>query len=109
MKVDKGLEFPRSKLTLGETLGEGQFGRVVAGKAVDIGAAKGAYLLKVISSVIQVLNTGITEVAVKMMKSICSHSELSDLLSEYELLSEVDHPNVIKVLFHSVGFQIKKN
>ena len=37
-------------------------------------------------------------VAVKMLKSHYSAYELQDLLTEYSLLKEVDHPNVIKLL-----------
>ena len=37
-------------------------------------------------------------VAVKMLKSHYSTYELQDLLTEYSLLKEVDHPNVIKLL-----------
>ena len=39
-----------------------------------------------------------TRVAVKMLKSNCSRVELHDLLSEYSLLKEVDHPNVIRLI-----------
>ena len=41
---------------------------------------------------------GPLQVAVKMLKPNHTFSELSDLLSEYSLLKEVDHPNVIKLL-----------
>ena len=41
---------------------------------------------------------GPLRVAVKMLKLNHSFSELSDLLSEYNLLKELDHPNVIKLL-----------
>ena len=37
-------------------------------------------------------------VAVKMLKSHYSAYELQDLITEYSLLKEVDHPNVIKLL-----------
>ena len=67
-------------MILEETLGEGEFGRVVLGKALDLSG------------------TGYTKVAVKMLKSHYSAYELQDLLTEYSLLKEVDHPNVIKLL-----------
>ena len=44
------------------------------------------------------LITGFTRVAVKMLKSHHTVVELQDLLSEYSLLKEVNHPNVIKLL-----------
>jgi len=40
-------EFPRQKLVLGETLGEGEFGRVVRAKAYNIDGAKGYKLVAV--------------------------------------------------------------
>ena len=79
-KVDKKYEFPRKKLILEETLGEGEFGRVVSGKALDL------------------VGAGYTRVAVKMLKAHYSTCELQDLWTEYSLLKEVDHPNVIKLL-----------
>ena len=80
VQVDKKLEFPRARLILEETLGEGEFGRVVLGKAMDLAG------------------TGYTKVAVKMLKPHHSAYELQDLLTEYSLLKEVDHPNVIKLV-----------
>ena len=41
---------------------------------------------------------GHTRVAVKMLKPGASSSDLSDLVMEYNLLKELDHPNVIKLL-----------
>uniref|UniRef100_A0A667Y2S7 Proto-oncogene tyrosine-protein kinase receptor Ret n=1 Tax=Myripristis murdjan TaxID=586833 RepID=A0A667Y2S7_9TELE len=40
---------------------------------------------------------GYTTVAVKMLKENASHSELRDLLSEFTLLKQVNHPHVIKM------------
>lgn len=95
---------------LGKTLGEGEFGKVVKATAFRL---KG--------------KAGYTTVAVKMLKGnsmsnlrnkinfkrmlICvssihrfifttenaSHSELRDLLSEFTLLKQVNHPHVIKM------------
>ena len=42
--------------------------------------------------------SGITRVAVKMLKPDHRPGDVDDLLSEYILLKEVDHPNVIKLL-----------
>lgn len=36
--------------------------------------------------------------AVKTLKDDAGERELADLLSEYELLKEVSHPNVIRLL-----------
>ena len=41
---------------------------------------------------------GPTKVAVKMLKEMYTATEVQDLISEYSLLKEVDHPNVIKLL-----------
>jgi proto-oncogene tyrosine-protein kinase Ret len=41
---------------------------------------------------------GCTTVAVKTLKENASASELNDLLSEYQLLKEVAHPNVSRLL-----------
>ncbi|XP_043274472.1 proto-oncogene tyrosine-protein kinase receptor Ret [Venturia canescens] len=78
---DPKWEFPRSRLTIEQVLGEGEFGRVLRAKAVDIGGWPGP-----------------TTVAVKTLKEDASASELADLLSEYQLLKEAQHPNVIRLL-----------
>ena len=68
-------------MTIEQVLGEGEFGRVLRAKAQDIGGW-----------------TGLTTVAVKTLKEDACASELSDLLSEYQLLKEAQHPNVIRLL-----------
>ncbi|XP_066584360.1 proto-oncogene tyrosine-protein kinase receptor Ret [Prorops nasuta] len=78
---DPKWEFPRSRLTIEQVLGEGEFGRVLRAKAVDIGGWPGP-----------------TTVAVKTLKEGACASELADLLSEYQLLKETQHPNVIRLL-----------
>ncbi|XP_062257283.1 proto-oncogene tyrosine-protein kinase receptor Ret [Platichthys flesus] len=77
---DPKWEFPRKNLVLGKTLGEGEFGKVVKATAFRL---KG--------------KAGYTTVAVKMLKENASHSELRDLLSEFSLLKQVNHPHVIKM------------
>ncbi|XP_018411435.1 PREDICTED: proto-oncogene tyrosine-protein kinase receptor Ret [Nanorana parkeri] len=77
---DPKWEFPRKNLVLGKTLGEGEFGKVVKATAFRL---KG--------------KAGYTTVAVKMLKESASHSELRDLLSEFNLLKQVNHPHVIKL------------
>ncbi|XP_008428251.1 proto-oncogene tyrosine-protein kinase receptor Ret isoform X1 [Poecilia reticulata] len=77
---DPKWEFPRKNLVLGKTLGEGEFGKVVKATAFRL---KG--------------KAGYTTVAVKMLKENASHTELRDLLSEFTLLKQVNHPHVIKM------------
>uniref|UniRef100_A0A452FIE1 Proto-oncogene tyrosine-protein kinase receptor Ret n=1 Tax=Capra hircus TaxID=9925 RepID=A0A452FIE1_CAPHI len=77
---DPKWEFPRKNLVLGKTLGEGEFGKVVKATAFRL---KG--------------KAGYTTVAVKMLKENASSSELRDLLSEFNLLKQVNHPQVIKL------------
>ncbi|XP_074532014.1 proto-oncogene tyrosine-protein kinase receptor Ret [Halichoeres trimaculatus] len=77
---DPKWEFPRKNLVLGKTLGEGEFGKVVKATAFRL---KG--------------KAGYTTVAVKMLKENASNSELRDLLSEFTLLKQVNHPHVIKM------------
>ncbi|XP_053306575.1 proto-oncogene tyrosine-protein kinase receptor Ret [Spea bombifrons] len=77
---DPKWEFPRKNLVLGKTLGEGEFGKVVKATAFRL---KG--------------KAGYTTVAVKMLKESASPSELRDLLSEFNLLKQVNHPHVIKL------------
>ncbi|XP_039609069.1 proto-oncogene tyrosine-protein kinase receptor Ret isoform X1 [Polypterus senegalus] len=77
---DPKWEFPRKNLVLGKTLGEGEFGKVVKATAFRL---KG--------------KAGYTTVAVKMLKENASQSELRDLMSEFNLLKQVNHPHVIKL------------
>ncbi|XP_018342502.1 PREDICTED: proto-oncogene tyrosine-protein kinase receptor Ret [Trachymyrmex septentrionalis] len=78
---DPKWEFPRSLLKIEQVLGEGEFGRVLRAKAMNIGGIPGP-----------------TTVAVKTLKEDACTSELADLLSEYQLLKEAQHPNVIRLL-----------
>ncbi|XP_072388296.1 uncharacterized protein Ret [Diabrotica undecimpunctata] len=78
---DPKWEFPRSQLVIEQTLGEGEFGKVLRAKANNICGKQ-----------------GYTTVAVKTLKDDARESELNDLLSEYQLLKEVSHPNVIRLL-----------
>lgn len=78
---DAKWEIDRSKLILDSTLGEGEFGKVVKAYASDLSG-----------------NDTITTVAVKTVKTNNNSVELLALLSEFQLLQEVSHPNVIKLL-----------
>ncbi|XP_059496909.1 tyrosine-protein kinase receptor UFO isoform X1 [Stegostoma tigrinum] len=69
----------RHKLTLGKTLGEGEFGSVMEGQL-----NQDDYILKV---------------AVKTMKiAICTRTEMEDFLREAVCMKEFDHPNVMRLL-----------
>lgn len=78
---DSKWEFPRSQLVLDTILGEGEFGKVLKGFATDIDGRPGD-----------------TTVAVKMLKNGANSVELAALMSEFQLLQEVAHPNVIRLL-----------
>ncbi|XP_064458283.1 proto-oncogene tyrosine-protein kinase receptor Ret-like isoform X2 [Ornithodoros turicata] len=80
-KVDAKWEFPREHLIFEKTLGEGEFGKVVRAQAFHVGDIP-----------------GYTTVAVKMLKGNGTAAEEQDLLSEFNMLKEVNHPNVIKLL-----------
>uniref|UniRef100_W5N9Z8 receptor protein-tyrosine kinase n=1 Tax=Lepisosteus oculatus TaxID=7918 RepID=W5N9Z8_LEPOC len=69
----------RHKLTLGKTLGEGEFGSVMEGLL-----SQEEFVLKV---------------AVKTMKiAICTRSEMEDFLREAACMKEFDHPNVMRLI-----------
>ncbi|XP_075043021.1 tyrosine-protein kinase receptor UFO [Mixophyes fleayi] len=69
----------RHKLTLGKTLGEGEFGSVMEGQL-----NQDDYILKV---------------AVKTMKiAICTRTEMEDFLSEAVCMKEFDHSNVMRLI-----------
>ncbi|KAI3354022.1 hypothetical protein L3Q82_018584 [Scortum barcoo] len=69
----------RHKLTLGKTLGEGEFGSVMEGLLTQ--------------------EESILKVAVKTMKiAICTRSEMEDFLREAACMKEFDHANVMRLL-----------
>ncbi|KAL5281595.1 RET family protein [Megaselia abdita] len=76
--ADSKWKFHKEWLEFDEVLGEGEFGKVV--KAFDIQTEKKK------------------AVAVKMLKTGANSSELIALLSEFQLLQDVSHPNVIKLI-----------
>lgn len=78
---DAKWEVDRQKLILDTTLGEGEFGKVMKAYASDLNG-----------------NDTVTTVAVKTVKTSNNSVELLALLSEFQLLQEVSHPNVIKLL-----------
>ncbi|XP_030628906.1 fibroblast growth factor receptor 3 isoform X2 [Chanos chanos] len=81
---DPKWEFPRNKLTLGKPLGEGCFGQVVMAEAIGIDKEKP--------------NKSLT-VAVKMLKDDGTDKDLSDLVSEMEMMKMIGkHKNIINLL-----------
>ncbi|XP_014222291.1 proto-oncogene tyrosine-protein kinase receptor Ret isoform X1 [Trichogramma pretiosum] len=86
LTTDPKWEFPRARLQIEQVLGEGEFGRVLRAKAHDIAG-----------------QPGVQTVAVKTLKECANSGELADLLSEYELLKDVKHPNVIRLLGACTG------
>ncbi|XP_041065072.1 fibroblast growth factor receptor 1-like isoform X3 [Carcharodon carcharias] len=81
---DPRWEFSRDKLTLGKPLGEGCFGQVVMGETIGIDKDKP--------------NKPVT-VAVKMLKADATEKDLSDLISEMEMMKMIGkHKNIINLL-----------
>uniref|UniRef100_A0AAZ3P5X8 receptor protein-tyrosine kinase n=1 Tax=Oncorhynchus tshawytscha TaxID=74940 RepID=A0AAZ3P5X8_ONCTS len=69
----------RHKLTLGKTLGEGEFGSVMEGALTH--------------------EESVLKVAVKTMKiAICTRTEMEDFLTEAACMKEFDHQNVMRLL-----------
>ncbi|MFT7813440.1 fibroblast growth factor receptor 1-A-like isoform X2 [Arapaima gigas] len=81
---DPRWELLRDRLVLGKPLGEGCFGRVVMGEALGLDKEK---------------PNRITKVAVKMLKSDATEKDLSDLISEMEMMKIIGkHKNIINLL-----------
>uniref|UniRef100_A0A8C3PZS2 Fibroblast growth factor receptor 3 n=1 Tax=Chrysolophus pictus TaxID=9089 RepID=A0A8C3PZS2_CHRPC len=81
---DPKWELARTRLTLGKPLGEGCFGQVVMAEAIGIDKDKP--------------NKAIT-VAVKMLKDDATDKDLSDLVSEMEMMKMIGkHKNIINLL-----------
>ena len=78
---DDKWEFDRSRLVMDTVLGEGEFGKVLKAYATDLNDVN-----------------GLTTVACKTVKNGGNSVELLALLSECQLLQEVCHPNVIRML-----------
>lgn len=84
LPYDPAWELPRDKLTLGKPLGEGCFGQVVLAEAVGVDKNK---------------PTRVTKVAVKMLKADATEKDLSDLISEMEMMKTIGkHKNIINLL-----------
>ncbi|KAL1461807.1 hypothetical protein WDU94_013678 [Cyamophila willieti] len=82
LPLDDRWEFPRPYLTLGDTLGEGAFGKVVRAEAKYITQPD-----------------TITTVAVKMLKKGHSDADMMNLVSEIEVMKMIgQHVNIINLL-----------
>ncbi|XP_072341939.1 fibroblast growth factor receptor 1 isoform X2 [Scyliorhinus torazame] len=81
---DPRWEFSRVRLTLGKPLGEGCFGQVVMGETIGIDKDKPSRPVTV---------------AVKMLKADATEKDLSDLISEMEMMKMIGkHKNIINLL-----------
>ncbi|XP_051973463.1 fibroblast growth factor receptor 1-A-like [Xyrauchen texanus] len=81
---DPSWEVPRDRLVLGKPLGEGCFGLVVMGEAIGVDKDK---------------PNRVTKVAVKMLKSDATEKDLSDLISEMEMMKMIGkHKNIINLV-----------
>ncbi|XP_077585332.1 fibroblast growth factor receptor 2 isoform X12 [Stigmatopora nigra] len=81
---DPRWEFSRDRLTLGKPLGEGCFGQVVMAEALGVDKDKPKEAVTV---------------AVKMLKDDATEKDLSDLVSEMEMMKMIGkHKNIINLL-----------
>uniref|UniRef100_A0A8C2Z6V6 Fibroblast growth factor receptor n=1 Tax=Cyclopterus lumpus TaxID=8103 RepID=A0A8C2Z6V6_CYCLU len=84
LPYDPVWELPRDRLTLGKPLGEGCFGQVVLAEAAGVDRNK---------------PTRLSKVAVKMLKADATEKDLSDLISEMEMMKMMGkHKNIINLL-----------
>ncbi|XP_006874170.1 PREDICTED: fibroblast growth factor receptor 3 isoform X4 [Chrysochloris asiatica] len=84
LPADPKWELSRARLTLGKPLGEGCFGQVVMAEAIGIDKERTAKPVTV---------------AVKMLKDDATDKDLSDLVSEMEMMKMIGkHKNIINLL-----------
>ncbi|XP_061396241.1 fibroblast growth factor receptor homolog 2 [Musca vetustissima] len=84
--LDSNWEIPRSQLSLGSTLGEGAFGRVVMAQASGLTRAPAN-------------NNATTIVAVKMVKEEHTDADMASLVREMEVMKMIGkHINIINLL-----------
>uniref|UniRef100_A0A8C9CUZ5 Fibroblast growth factor receptor n=1 Tax=Phocoena sinus TaxID=42100 RepID=A0A8C9CUZ5_PHOSS len=84
LPADPKWELSRARLTLGKPLGEGCFGQVVMAEAIGINKDRAAKPVTV---------------AVKMLKDDATDKDLSDLVSEMEMMKMIGkHKNIINLL-----------
>ncbi|XP_065220153.1 fibroblast growth factor receptor 2-like [Planococcus citri] len=83
ISIDQRWEFPRNNLRLGNTLGKGEFGKVVRGEVLSIPGQENVT----------------TTVAVKMLKDDHTDNDVIDFVSEMELMKLIDHhPNILQLI-----------
>ncbi|XP_064404176.1 proto-oncogene tyrosine-protein kinase ROS-like isoform X2 [Halichondria panicea] len=80
--LDKLSKFPRHNLKLENFIDRGEFGEVYQGTATDILG----------------VDTGATPVAVKTLRKGANSEDQKKFLSEASLMSNFNHPNIVKVL-----------
>ncbi|XP_058157570.1 fibroblast growth factor receptor 3 isoform X4 [Dasypus novemcinctus] len=84
LPADPKWELSRARLTLGKPLGEGCFGQVVMAEAIGIDKDRAAKPVTV---------------AVKMLKDDATDKDLSDLVSEMEMMKMIGkHKNILNLL-----------
>ena len=82
LPMDPDWEFPREHLTLGKTLGEGAFGKVLQAEALNLKRPGESHV-----------------VAVKMLKEGHTDAEMIDLVSEMDMMKVIGrHMNIINLL-----------
>jgi len=82
LPMDPNWEFPRDNLTIGKTLGEGAFGKVLQADALNLKQPGVASI-----------------VAVKMLKEGHTDTEMIDLVSEMDMMKVIGrHMNIINLL-----------
>lgn len=80
---DPNWELPRDKIILGKPLGEGEFGKVIKGELLEWKNGKEEYI----------------DVAVKMLKEGHKDSDMSDLITEMEVMKKIGrHLNIINLI-----------
>ncbi|KAK7073865.1 hypothetical protein SK128_023184, partial [Halocaridina rubra] len=93
LPLDVDWELPRSRLALGESLGEGAFGKVVRAEVQGLNRSEQLNLASV------KMLRGNSTVAVKMLKEGHTDAELMDLVSEMEMMKMIGtHINIINLL-----------
>ena len=82
-QIEKKWEIPRQNLVFEKVIGEGEFGKVMSARILD-----------------RSMPSGYKRVAIKMIKSHRSRSsdDIHDLIAEFEILKDIQHPHVIAVL-----------
>merc|ERR1719273_3098174 len=82
LPYDEDIEFPKERLTLGQQIGSGAFGKVIKAKAVGI-----------------IKGEDVSTVAIKMAKPPVDKSQLTSLMGEIKIMQHLGkHLNVVNLL-----------